>query len=412
MKKVGASIVRVFVDSLANERGIYKVIHGIDKNIGHFLGRRMEWKISTLNDFPDFAQAQIAIWPSAQEFNKFATRTLSAADPFRAAGQTDLELEKLKAFTLIPNYSVPAAWSRECVVHSPRGTTARSLIRGVRLLQSSAPSEHGANFRLRQLVALFNKMEASFDEASRERLSRALAAAHVATKTTQDEARLLSLWSAFEVLMSEPDAADVRILHFVKHLVPCVAIKYHRRVFAAVHGELHRAHRAELKAILWSDSLSGKGRPYDRFAKVIVDPQHETEKQKLFSMCSDNPIALHRLFRLHKYYGTPKDSLATIKDHSSRVRWQLHRIYRVRNSLVHAGNAPGYLDTLVTNALDYFRSCLTNLTLVAARHAEPADLDLTVSELSLEWSLLIKRLTDHGGKPFDDDLAYFVFRAL
>lgn len=82
------------------------------------------------------------------------------------------------------------------------------------------------------------------------------------------------------------------------------------------------------------------------------------------------------------------------------------------NSLVHAGKAPQYADTLVANSLDYFRSCLTNLTLMASKHTQPADLDLTISEISLEWSLLTKRLNDRGSKPFDDDLAYRVFGPL
>lgn len=410
IKKVGAAVVRAFIAGFAKERNNYKVIYGVNKTIEGFVTGRPAWTIGDATDLPAFVQAEVSTWTGGHA--RFATHDVFASDPFKAANLTDTELERFKAFTLIPTYRVRAGWSSDCVVHRPRGTQALALMRVNRPLQSAPPSAQGASLRLQQLVSLFKKMEKSFDALSKERVSRAIAAAHVATKSTQDEARLLSLWSAFEVLLSEPNREDVRILHFVKHLVPCICIKYHRRVFAAVYSELHQAYGPQLRALLNSPSMIGTGALYTKFARMIVQPQFENERQALLTICENNPLALHRLFRLEKFYGTPRVARSTIEDHANRVRWQLHRIYRVRNSLVHAGTAPEYTDTLVTNSLEYLRSCLTNLIRVAAKHELPSEIDLVISEVGLEWSLQLDGLGDLGNGPFDDQTARKLFGPL
>lgn len=40
------------------------------------------------------------------------------------------------------------------------------------------------------------------------------------------------------------------------------------------------------------------------------------------------------------------------------VEWQIHRIYRTRNSIVHSGDSPEYTKYLVENAHDFFDQTL------------------------------------------------------
>lgn len=410
MKKVGAAVVRAFIDRITSETNTYKVVQAVDENLEHFLDGRDGWEVLQMGDLPPFVQAEVATWKGT--FSRYAVHTIFAADPFKAAENTESELEGLKAFTLIPNHRLSSEWSSECMVHRPRGNKGEALVQVHPPLQVVSISPAASSFSIRQLVSLFKKMEQSFDVPSKERILRSMVTAQVATKTNQDEARLLSLWSAFEVLMTEPQGDEVRITHFVKYLVPAICIRYHRRVFAAVHKELYRSYKKRFTDILWRKPLRGKGASFTRFAKLLVDPNYATERRDLVALCSDNPLALHRLWRLEKFYGSPAAALETIRDHSNRVRWQTHRIYRVRNSLVHAGKAPEYTDSLVSNALDYLRSCVVSLVRVAARHPRgQADLDLAIAEILLDWELLQRRLAEAPAE-FDDELSHFVFGPL
>ena len=234
-----------------------------------------------------------------------------------------------------------------------------------------------------------------------------LATAAVATRIHLDEPRLLSIWSSFEVLLNEPDQNDVRILHFIRQLVPAVCLKYHRKLFAAVYGELSVAYGNAFSKIIWSTELKGRGAAINRFAKLVILPEFEESRNKTLALCGQFPLALHRLYRLRHLYSRPKSVRDTLAGHANRVEWQLHRIYRVRNSLVHAGVAPSYADTLVRNAMDYFRSVVTNVTQVASREQGPSDLSLILSEISLEWEMLLRKLSNSGSH-FSDELERFL----
>jgi hypothetical protein len=42
-----------------------------------------------------------------------------------------------------------------------------------------------------------------------------------------------------------------------------------------------------------------------------------------------------------------------LKEHEKKVEWQIRRIYRTRNLIVHSGRTIPYIDTLIENTHDY-----------------------------------------------------------
>ena len=205
---------------------------------------------------------------------------------------------------------------------------------------------------------------------------------------------------------------ETKILHFVKELVPAICITYHRRVFAAVYSSLSLSYKGPFRKLVLDTVGVGQGGSYARFAKLILLLEYANERSTLLNMLSDNPLALNRLFRLEKYYGTPKSFDKSMNEHAKRVSWQLKRIYRVRNSLVHAGEAPEYLESLLGNSLDYFRSCITNFIRVADRDESLADLDSVIAEIGMDWLLMTKRLAEAGNAAFDGETVESLFRPL
>lgn len=409
MKRVGAAVVKAFLKSIREERNDYRVVKGVDTVTEKLLTDRNGWTVLDIGETQPFVDEAVEELGIDDDYSRLAIRQVFAPDPYQAATIVNEELERLAAFMIIPPNPVRLRWSRECFVHRPRGTRGEQLVTVTRSLQKFTSKKERIESRAEQNVALFKKMDRAFDELSSARLTRAIATANAATKTSEDEARLISIWSAFEILSSDP--METKILHICRELVPCICIKYHRRVFASVYGRLSLDYKGPFRKLIRDTVGAGQGGSYVRFAKFILLPTYEDDRKTLLNLVADNPAALHRLYRLAKLYGEPATFRRSVVDHAERVGWQLRRIYRVRNSLIHAGESPGHLEALLSNALDYFRSCMLNLILVANEDEAPSDLDGTIAEIGLEWTIMQKRLSGAGSSGFDNDMIGALFKA-
>ncbi|TIO48115.1 MAG: hypothetical protein E5X80_29200 [Mesorhizobium sp.] len=88
----------------------------------------------------------------------------------------------------------------------------------------------------------------NFEETSTERLLSSIRTAALARTSFNPENRLISLWSAIEVLLSEP-REGARIVHYAKLIVPCIVMRHTRRQVIAVYNELLPRYRNRLNKI-------------------------------------------------------------------------------------------------------------------------------------------------------------------
>jgi hypothetical protein len=142
----------------------------------------------------------------------------------------------------------------------------------------------------------------------------------------------------------------------------------------------------------------------------MFDPRFTNQNRRLFGICSDNPLALHRLWKLHRDFSSPEMLLKTLKAHQSRVEWQVHRIYRSRNQLVHAGNVPPYLESLVLNAFEYYRSAINAILLRTSKEDKKSDIDQVVAEVRIEYEMYKHFIGGVKGGAFDPNIFIRVFR--
>jgi hypothetical protein len=407
--RAGAAVVKAFIDGISQEKRRYCVVCAISRETANILQLVENFQIVRLPDLPPHAQAEIAAWPSYRATDRYVLETVTAADRHRAVSYLHDRLVSTRALMILQPQRTEVDWSEQFYAFSPRGTTGETTERSETSLQSvnSVPI---SGRRLKQMTRIPRQIERDFDEMSKERLFSAVSTAAVALDTNLAETRLITLWSAFEVLLSDPPEGDARIVHYVKNLTPCISIKYHRRLFAAVHDQLVVNYRKRFRRILDRVDTCGFPNQHTKFANLIVLPEYEAERSALLSLCDDSPLALHRLFRLRKFYGNPKASFDTITEHSNRVSWQLHRIYRARNNLVHAGSSPLFLDSLVLNSLEYFRSAVQTIARKARSRDTVQQIDQVVAEIGFDWHMKMALLGEYKGEtPFTSDLALRVF---
>jgi hypothetical protein len=239
----------------------------------------------------------------------------------------------------------------------------------------------------------------NFDKASTGRLLSSINTAALARTSPNTENQLISLWSAIEVLLSDPPQGAPRITHYVHYLVPCICLRHVRRQFVAVYDELLVSYRSKFNKILREEELFGIQDCHTRFATVLCLEQHGKLRDKLCKLCSENPLALHRLFKLRRDYSQFNEAALAIAGHQKRVEWQVHRIYRARNQLVHSGRVPSYLQSLVLNLFEYYRATIATIVNRARKDDQLSEVDQVVAEIRIEYEIFKRHFTPRDIRP-------------
>lgn len=108
--------------------------------------------------------------------------------------------------------------------------------------------------------------------------------------------------------------------------------------------------------------LDKKSKGKDRFERFLnLFFADKSVKQQFTRMMVDSQLLIHRSHELDKLANDAKLLKAQIEAHDERVRWQLHRIYRARNLIVHSGTSPVVLPQLTENGISYYKSLMSVL---------------------------------------------------
>jgi hypothetical protein len=72
--------------------------------------------------------------------------------------------------------------------------------------------------------------------------------------------------------------------------------------------------------------------------------------------------------------------------HKQRVEWQIGRIYRLRNSIVHSGSSLPYIANLVINMDTYYRTLISSIMSEMLEHRTSVTLDRLFSDVFMRRS--------------------------
>jgi hypothetical protein len=169
-------------------------------------------------------------------------------------------------------------------------------------------------------------------------------------------------------------------------LIPCICLRHIRRQLIAVCEELLVIYRRGFSALIKKET--GGYDQHTAFAALLLLSENSHLRDELLELCKDNPLALHRLWKLNRDLSSPKELSKTIAEHESRVSWQVDRIYRCRNNLVHAGRVPSFLESVISNLVEYYQAAITTVVRRAPRDGSGAgDIDQIVAEIGIQYTI-------------------------
>jgi hypothetical protein len=204
-----------------------------------------------------------------------------------------------------------------------------------------------------------------------ERIITALEQHSVAHASTDPKVRFVNMWVAMETLVGQ-DQESAIIENVIRSIVPQVV---HRRVnkiityLAICLHEYGFCRNIPDETGWFRNSTRGRVRS-DELLLALAGTAGSDVADKLAELTAPHPLLCNRLFTVHKSVSEPKTLHRELKNSAARTEWQLRRIYRARNLLVHVGAPVPSLSYLATNLEYYFSLTLSRVLHDFYRYSE------------------------------------------
>ncbi len=185
-----------------------------------------------------------------------------------------------------------------------------------------------------------------------------------AMEAASAEAQIVNIWTAMEVLVPRETGSKLNSVRDT--LLPFLVHGHTERIVYWLCGDLMRWDRRRVGRVLGRVRIDGVNRLRHRLAVVLVDPRFEGLKNELFEIASAYRLLRFRLHQVCELLRSRKSVRDSLDLHEKLVRWQIERIYRARNQVVHDGSAPVFIDQLVENAHVYLDAFIDKFVRMAA----------------------------------------------
>lgn len=164
--------------------------------------------------------------------------------------------------------------------------------------------------------------------------------------------QLLDFWAIFEAILdiSNKHTSD-RILQVCSYLVPILKRKYIYSLFLQLSNDIKNFSEDEYKKII--GSASKEADIVEKTCEFILLDQKASERAAFLSICNEFPLLKERVEYYSHMLSTPDLVYEFVEKHAERVRWQIMRIYRNRNLIIHNGDSMPYLGLLIENLHSY-----------------------------------------------------------
>lgn len=167
---------------------------------------------------------------------------------------------------------------------------------------------------------------------------------------TSKENQLLDLWAIFETLLdiSQKHTGD-RIQQIIRYLIPVLKQKYLYSLFEQLSNDI-KNYSDEIYQYIVNDNTND---PIPAIINFCLLDNYDTKRNYVYSCLEDFPLLKERIIYYNKTLKTNDDIYKFVLKHTKRLEWQIMRIYRNRNLIIHNGRTMPYLPLLIENLHSY-----------------------------------------------------------
>lgn len=258
---------------------------------------------------------------------------VEARDIYTARFYAERRMDHLSDLFALFHHKNRLRWRAEVVVQPKDGLPVLVNPRPASVKRSRDNVPRKASEKMAMKVAALNFSD-------RESVGRFVSVVRLhgsALEAASPQAQIVNLWTAMEVLVSRDSESKLRGVK--KCLTPFLVHGYFDRLLFGLAGDLYRWKRKPFSKLLKNLELPGWSK-HQKLAALLLDGEFERQRQELYDLAAAYPLLMNRIFIVSKSLDKPETILQIVASHEQRVSWQIERIYRARNFIVHDGSAP------------------------------------------------------------------------
>lgn len=256
-------------------------------------------------------------------------------------------------------------------------------------------------------VSTLIRLVGGMPEDNSGRLTASLQYHRLAMNAHTDEARLVNLWIAMESLI-QADQGSI-IDNICRYIPTSLGLEYVRETIKnlaiSMRSVWRYSDKTELLELLqFSDNF--RLHQVDLLGILVDGPQ--SEKVNLFSaIISEAHLLRYRFFSLYKnMFKSPQKLANQISTHRMNIEWQICRIYRVRNYIMHIGVCPPRIRQLIQHLHSYYILLIHGLLHDMRNHNEWG-VEHAIENRLLLYDMFMSRLNNNDQDPLTvEELLY------
>jgi hypothetical protein len=381
-----------FASSFSGEPRIYHLYCGISGEFSKFFEDSVEPRPTILEDgnkikgaTPNFIEKLTKNGKRILHFKR------AALDHYSAQQSYCHLLGFLEAAARFYAHKADLSWEKDMYVIADgdsRGRFIQDSVSNMHRVKDHSTERAGQPFKDKIRLTL----SSSSDDGTRDKLIAGVIAHLTALKSPTPEAQLISLWSGVEAMLPQKSEnhKGPSIDHYINFMIPSIMIGYVERMLKYCYNDFRSLYGSRFLDII-SKSPYGNGK-LDKFSAVVLLDECKEIKNELLNLCADNPLAKYKVHYLQKKLSSLNKINSTISNYRKRVEWQIRRIYRTRNNIVHAGYGAPFTDSLLSNLHDYFDAMTTNFDKYLSMSRSHPKVDSTFDHIRKEFDLYMDLL--------------------
>lgn len=186
-----------------------------------------------------------------------------------------------------------------------------------------------------------------------EKFYRVVAFHGSSSQSSSIETKIVNIWTSLETMTPSRKNSTIA-LSVVSGVVPFICLNYFQRLFRTLTFDFVRWDRKCLSKALNAAQASEGADLMEKVFSLVTLRENEEALRGLFTDLKNFELLRYRAYTLNQAFKTPENALKFLHRHQERVTWQIYRIYRARNAIIHTGSTPSNATSLFLNAHDYF----------------------------------------------------------
>ena len=174
-----------------------------------------------------------------------------------------------------------------------------------------------------------------------------------------EENQLLDFWAIFEAVLdvSNKHTSD-RIQQICAYLIPILKHNYIYSLFSQLANDIKQYDRD------WFNDYVNTNNE-EEIVKLIAEftllEEKNSDRENFFQSCEGYPLLIERIQYYNKALSNTNLVHQYVEKHAKRVQWQIMRIYRNRNLIIHNAEKMPYLTLLIENLHSYVDDFLNHV---------------------------------------------------